>query len=148
MSRRHGIPNNIQVSSPVHEQYRSETEKLHEEIKSLKERLNETERVQIKSVAENAREKDHNDVIEEQHKKYHEEIASLKNALFDEIKVRHIILYSSILWVTCKIFYVKLIFRFYRICDKKIQVLLNRHQTRPTKISRTCFSSKKKTSVV
>jgi len=32
-------------TSPVHDHYRIETEKLHNEIKTLKERLNQTERV-------------------------------------------------------------------------------------------------------
>lgn len=107
VNRRH--PNISSLNSPVHEQYRAETEKLHNEIKSLKERLNLTERVirndtdkffgsesiistdnrelkaNEKSEARNHRGRD--DLIEEQHRRYQEEIAHLKTTLFEEIRV-------------------------------------------------------------
>lgn len=95
--------------SPVHEQYRVETEKLHDEIKTLKERLNRTERVignesdkasecgrTDKSYKPNtyekgeytsALEKEREERLKEQQIKYEDEIASLKNMLFTEIRV-------------------------------------------------------------
>ncbi|XP_043529099.1 zinc finger protein DZIP1L, partial [Frieseomelitta varia] len=55
--RRHAYVSDLYMpASPVHEHYRSETEKLHNEIKNLKERLNETEKV-IKNESERFPEK-------------------------------------------------------------------------------------------
>ncbi|XP_076631719.1 DAZ interacting zinc finger protein 1 [Colletes latitarsis] len=103
--RRHTYMSDLCVtSSPIHDHYRSETERLHNEIKSLKERLNETERV-IRNDAENVANKntidyerklpenkvesskcDINKSEEHQeYKEYHEEIKNLKTMLFDEI---------------------------------------------------------------
>lgn len=92
----------------MHEQYRVETEKLHNEIKTLKERLNQTERV-IRSESDKAvncartdisyraldtsekgeytSEKGREEKLQEQQRKYQDEIASLKSMLFAEIKV-------------------------------------------------------------
>ncbi|XP_043287467.1 uncharacterized protein [Venturia canescens] len=108
LSRRHPNVSRVSLSSPAHEQYRAETEKLHNEIKSLKERLNLTERVirnetdkffssdnvdsrdnretrtNDKSDAQNHRGRD--DLIEEQHRRYQEEIGHLKATIFDEIR--------------------------------------------------------------
>ncbi|KAK9297635.1 hypothetical protein QLX08_008698 [Tetragonisca angustula] len=102
--RRHAYVSDLYMpASPVHEHYRSETEKLHNEIKNLKERLNETEKVikneserfpekkllsYDKRQAENENEsckydnksKDHSD-----YKGYQEEIKNLRTMLFDEI---------------------------------------------------------------
>lgn len=96
------------TSSSIHEHYQNETKKLHNEIKSLKERLNETERVirneseripEKKAVAydkrhlENAAESFKCDTNKsEEHpdtgyKGYQEEIKNLKTMLFDEIHV-------------------------------------------------------------
>ncbi|XP_078033157.1 DAZ interacting zinc finger protein 1 isoform X2 [Augochlora pura] len=92
------------TSSPIHDHYRSETEKLHNEIKNLKERLNETERV-IRKESENVSEKkkvidydrrlsesgvdnikyDNKPEENQGYKEYQEEIRSLKTMLFDEI---------------------------------------------------------------
>ncbi|XP_076651465.1 DAZ interacting zinc finger protein 1 [Halictus rubicundus] len=103
--RRHAYMSDLCMTpSPVHEHYRSETEKLHNEIKNLKERLNETERVirnESEKVPEKQRVKDsdrrlsesevenikHNNKPEENqgYKEYQEEIRSLKTMLFDEI---------------------------------------------------------------
>lgn len=103
--RRHAYVSDLYMPvSPVHEHYRSETEKLHNEIKNLKERLNETEKVikneserfpekkllsYDKRQAENENEsfkydksKDHSD-----YKGYQEEIKNLRTMLFDEINV-------------------------------------------------------------
>ncbi|XP_076242360.1 DAZ interacting zinc finger protein 1 isoform X2 [Calliopsis andreniformis] len=103
--RRHTYTPDLYVtSSPVHEHYRNETEKLHNEIKSLKERLNETERV-IRNESDKVSDKktvdydrrlsqnevesfkcDTNKMKEQQeYKGYREEIKNLKTMLFDEI---------------------------------------------------------------
>lgn len=88
------------ATSPVHEHYRVETEKLHNEIKTLKERLNETERVirnESDKLLDNT-EKDYmknikkNEYISkldrfQEQRRYQEDIGSLKNMLFDEIRV-------------------------------------------------------------
>lgn len=82
----------------MHEHYRVETEKLHNEIKTLKERLNQTERVirnESEKPLDNAENKymsrNENDTgklerLQEQ-KRYQEDIGSLKSMLFDEIRV-------------------------------------------------------------
>ncbi|XP_076295278.1 DAZ interacting zinc finger protein 1 [Lasioglossum baleicum] len=103
--RRHAYMSDLcMTSSPVHDHYRSETEKLHNEIKNLKERLNETEKV-IRNESEKGPEKKrvrdsdqrlsesevenikHDNKPEENqgYKEYQEEIRSLKTMLFDEI---------------------------------------------------------------
>lgn len=85
------------ATSPVHEHYRVETEKLHNEIKTLKERLNQTERVirnESDKLLDNTEDYTKNmnrnngklDRFQEQ-RKYQEDIESLKNMLFDEIRV-------------------------------------------------------------
>lgn len=88
------------VTSPVHEHYRAETEKLHNEIKTLKERLNQTERVirnesdklldntanYARNISKNEYDIDKIDRFQEQ-RKYQEDIGSLKNMLFNEIRV-------------------------------------------------------------
>lgn len=91
IARRHSfIPDLMYASSPIHEQYRAETEKLHSEIKTLKERLNETERIMRKeneSLPEKINAKHSFDTLEERQKKYHEDITHLKNILLNEIQV-------------------------------------------------------------
>ncbi|XP_034193934.2 DAZ interacting zinc finger protein 1 isoform X2 [Osmia lignaria lignaria] len=103
--RRHAYTSDLYMpASPIHEHYRNETEKLHNEIKNLKERLNETEKV-IRNEAEKVSDKKtieydkkqseqeaesfkHNvNKSEEYHeyKGYQEEIKNLKTMLFDEI---------------------------------------------------------------
>ncbi|XP_017793552.1 PREDICTED: centromere protein F [Habropoda laboriosa] len=103
--RRHTYATELYMpSSPIHEHYRSETERLHNEIKNLKERLNETERV-IRNESEKVSEKKtlnydkrqvdneiesykHDNNKSEEHpeyKGYQEEIRTLKTMLFDEI---------------------------------------------------------------
>nr|XP_033341609.1 interaptin [Megalopta genalis] len=92
------------TSSPIHDHYRSETEKLHNEIKNLKERLNETEKV-IRNESEKVSEKkkvidydrrlsesgvenikyDNKPEENQGYKEYQEEIRSLKTMFFDEI---------------------------------------------------------------
>ena len=105
--RRHAYASDLYMSaSPVHEHCRNETEKLHNEIKNLKERLNETEKI-IKNESErfpekklliydkrqgenenesfkydNNKSKDYSD-----YKGFKEEIKNLKTMLFDEINV-------------------------------------------------------------
>jgi len=86
------------TTSPVHEHYRVETEKLHNEIKTLKERLNQTERVirnesdkLLDSMENKYINKNENDVnkierLQEQ-RRYQEDIGNLKSMLFDEIRV-------------------------------------------------------------
>lgn len=89
------------ATSPVHEHYRVETEKLHNEIKTLKERLNQTERVirtesdkflnntendYTKNISKNEYDISKLDRYQEQ-RRYQEDIGSLKNMLFDEIRV-------------------------------------------------------------
>ncbi|XP_012274447.1 zinc finger protein Dzip1 [Orussus abietinus] len=105
MRRHQCLSDSCFSSSPIHEQYRAEAEKLHTEIKTLKERLNKTERV-IRNESEKSSQnvtleqgrnidklegECHNtnkdvDKFEEQHKKYQEEITGLKDMLFNEIK--------------------------------------------------------------
>ncbi|XP_033232263.1 uncharacterized protein LOC117183153 isoform X2 [Belonocnema kinseyi] len=107
ISRRHPtLSEAFTTSSPVQEEYRAETEKLHNEIKTLKERLNQTERV-IRNESNKAslnvstsngfkhsefnsleqRNDNNQDFrMEEQHKRYQEEISSLKILLFSELR--------------------------------------------------------------
>lgn len=88
-------------ASPVHDHYRAETEKLHNEIKTLKERLNQTERVirsetdklvdntekdYARNMSKNEYDIDKMDRFQEQ-RRYQEDIGSLKNMLFNEIRV-------------------------------------------------------------
>lgn len=85
-------------TSPMHEHYRVETEKLHNEIKTLKERLNQTERVirnesekpldntQNKYISRNENDTGKLERLHEQ-KRCQEDIGSLKSMLFDEIRV-------------------------------------------------------------
>ena len=108
ISRRHPtLSEAFTASSPAHEEYRAETEKLHNEIKTLKERLNQTERVirnesnkasQNISMSNGFRTNEYDSMeprndngqdfrMEEQHKRYHEEISSLKTMLFSELRV-------------------------------------------------------------
>ena len=104
--RRHGYMSSdlCVASSSIHEHYQNETKKLHNEIKSLKERLNETERV-IRNESERIPEKkavaydkrhleneaesfkcDTNKSEEHpEYRGYQEEIKNLKTMLFDEI---------------------------------------------------------------
>ncbi|KAK0094864.1 hypothetical protein PV326_009756 [Microctonus aethiopoides] len=106
ITRRHSNASQLSVTSPVHEQYKAEAEKLHHEIKTLKERLNETERVirsesvkfcdstelnkdkynNIKNgeyeIIDNAKDKR----LEEEHKKYRDEMSHFKTMLFSEIR--------------------------------------------------------------
>lgn len=84
----------------MHEHYRVETEKLHNEIKTLKERLNQTERVirnesdklldNTEDYAKNTSKNEHdiNKLVRfQEQRKYQEDIKSLKSMLFDEIRV-------------------------------------------------------------
>lgn len=84
-------------SSPAHEEYKAETEKLKDEIKSLKERLNQTERV-IRTESSNKNEiarkerlmssiEDGDSMYDDQYRRYQEEINNLKTMLFTEIRV-------------------------------------------------------------
>ncbi|XP_076759663.1 DAZ interacting zinc finger protein 1 isoform X2 [Xylocopa sonorina] len=102
--RRHMYTSDLYMSSsPIHDHYRTETEKLYNEIKNLKERLNETERV-IRNESERVSNKktldyDKNQPEKEtenskysnksegysEYKGYQEEIKNLKTMLFDEI---------------------------------------------------------------
>lgn len=99
IARKHSYVSDIGVTtSPVHEHYRVETEKLHNEIKTLKERLNQTERVirnESDKLSDNTEDYAKNisneyvnklDKFQEQ-KKYQDDIRSLKSMLFDEIRV-------------------------------------------------------------
>lgn len=100
IARKHSyIPDINIVTSPVHEHYRVETEKLHNEIKTLKERLNQTERVirnesdklldstqDTKNISRNEYDISKLDRLQEQ-RKYQEDIGTFKNMLFDEIRV-------------------------------------------------------------
>jgi len=87
--------------SPVHDHYRIETEKLHNEIKTLKERLNQTERVirnESDKLMDNT-EKDYANNISrneydinkidrfQEQRRCQENIENLKSILFDEIRV-------------------------------------------------------------
>lgn len=89
-------------TSPVHEHYRVETEKLHNEIKTLKERLNQTERVimnESDKLLDNTERnyvrnmsKNESNVIttnKQEQRRYQEDINSLKNMLFNEIRVSY-----------------------------------------------------------
>nr|XP_003699684.2 PREDICTED: centromere protein F [Megachile rotundata] len=103
--RRHAYASDSYMpASPMHEHYRSETEKLHNEIKNLKERLNETEKV-IRNESEKISDQrlveyDKKQPVQEAdnlknstnkfdeyqgYKGYQEEIKNLKTMLFDEI---------------------------------------------------------------
>ncbi|XP_012258023.2 cilium assembly protein DZIP1L [Athalia rosae] len=108
ITRRHAHLSDLYMSasSPAHEQYRAETEKLHNEIKTLKERLNQTERIirhesdrvmecgktdtsskpDTYEKGEYTNDKDREERLKEQQRKYQDEIASLKNMLFIEIR--------------------------------------------------------------
>uniref|UniRef100_A0A0C9R5A2 Dzip1_0 protein n=1 Tax=Fopius arisanus TaxID=64838 RepID=A0A0C9R5A2_9HYME len=98
LTRRHSNQS-IPISSPVHEEYRAEAEKLHNEIKNLKERLNETERIirsesgKLHESIENTKalhlgkvELSERQRIEEDYEKYREEMNNLRSILFSEIK--------------------------------------------------------------
>ncbi|OXU26165.1 hypothetical protein TSAR_009923 [Trichomalopsis sarcophagae] len=99
--RRHSNLSELVQSSqqPVHEEYRAETEKLHNEIKTLKERLNQTERVirneSSKMIAQNEASKrermlssleEGDSLHDDQYRRYQEEISNLKAMLFTEIR--------------------------------------------------------------
>lgn len=99
-------------TSPVHEHYRAETEKLHNEIKTLKERLNQTERVIMnesdklldnteKGFVRNMSKNEYNIVAadKQEQRRYQEDISSLKNMLFNEIRVSY--RFNSVLFVVC-----------------------------------------------
>ncbi|KAJ8684126.1 hypothetical protein QAD02_019918 [Eretmocerus hayati] len=99
MRRHSNLSNVMSNSSPVHEEYRNETEKLHNEIKSLKERLNQTERVIRSETSKmtahdeiSRREKtldswgDEDMPSNDHYKRYQEEISNLKSMLFTEIR--------------------------------------------------------------
>lgn len=101
IARKHSYMSDMSIAtSPVHEHYRVETEKLHNEIKTLKERLNQTERVirnesdklldntedYTKNISRNKYDISKLDRFQEQ-RRYQEDIESLKNMLFDEIRV-------------------------------------------------------------
>ncbi|PBC29752.1 Zinc finger protein DZIP1L [Apis cerana cerana] len=103
--RRHTHTSDLYMSvSPIHEHYRNETEKLHNEIKNLKERLNETEKVirnesericdkkilnynkkQTENEIENLKYDNNKSKEHLEYKEYQEEIKNLKIMLFDEI---------------------------------------------------------------
>ncbi|KYN32706.1 Zinc finger protein DZIP1L [Trachymyrmex septentrionalis] len=100
VARKHSYISDMGVSSPVQDHYRAETEKLHNEIKTLKERLNQTERVirnesdklldnSEKDYSRNTSKNEHDfnriDRFQGQ-RRYQEDIGSLKNMLFDEIR--------------------------------------------------------------
>ncbi|XP_077277233.1 DAZ interacting zinc finger protein 1 [Temnothorax americanus] len=101
IARKHSYISDVGVSiSPVHDHYRAETEKLHNEIKTLKERLNQTERVirnesdklldntgkdYTRNISKNEYDIDKMDRFQEQ-RRYQEDIGSLKSMLFDEIR--------------------------------------------------------------
>ncbi|XP_020292118.1 zinc finger protein DZIP1L [Pseudomyrmex gracilis] len=101
IARKHSYISDMGVTvSPVHEHYRAETEKLHNEIKTLKERLNQTERVirnesdrlldntekrYLKNTSQTESDIGKLDRFEDQ-KRYQEDIGSLRNILFDEIR--------------------------------------------------------------
>lgn len=98
VSRRHSKTLMTTTASPIDEQYRAEAEKLHSEIKNLKERLNETERVirndSIIKINDNNETKNlsiersqyQEKKNEEEHRRYREEINNLKSMLFNEIR--------------------------------------------------------------
>ncbi|XP_012537939.1 zinc finger protein DZIP1 [Monomorium pharaonis] len=87
-------------TSPVHDHYRAETEKLHNEIKTLKERLNQTERV-IRSETDKLQDNTEKNYARNMNKheydvekvgrfqeqqRYQEDIGNLKSMLFNEIR--------------------------------------------------------------
>ncbi|KAL7299478.1 hypothetical protein TKK_0007717 [Trichogramma kaykai] len=86
--RRHAHLANLSTSSLVQDEYRAETEKLHNEIKTLKERLNQTERVihSEAKIKEKISNDDDDSNKDEQYRKYQEEISNLKSMLFTEIR--------------------------------------------------------------
>ncbi|KAG7200526.1 hypothetical protein KM043_001090 [Ampulex compressa] len=106
IARRHPYISDMHLPlAPAHDHYRVETEKLHEEIKTLKERLNETERVirnesygipdNYKVDYEKRTAKEDLESLKytveetekaEESKGYQEEINNLKSVLLDEIK--------------------------------------------------------------
>jgi len=99
VARKHPYISDMSVTtSPVHEHYRVETEKLHNEIKTLKERLNQTERVirnesdklldnmENKYISKNENDVSKIERLQEQ-RRHHEDIGNLKSMLFDEIRV-------------------------------------------------------------
>ncbi|XP_032663386.1 zinc finger protein Dzip1 isoform X2 [Odontomachus brunneus] len=100
VARRHSYISDMRMStSPVHEHYRAETEKLHNEIKTLKERLNQTERVIMnesdklldnteRNYVRNMSKNESNVVTTDkaEQRRYQEDISSLKNMLFNEIR--------------------------------------------------------------
>ncbi|KAF7996787.1 hypothetical protein HCN44_002433 [Aphidius gifuensis] len=98
LTRRHS---NVTISSPEHEKYRAEAEKLNNEIKNLKERLNETERLIRNDTIKKFDNDLSNDIknslsidrsiyqekkIEDEHRRYREEISNLKSMLFNELR--------------------------------------------------------------
>ncbi|XP_011258154.2 zinc finger protein DZIP1 [Camponotus floridanus] len=98
IARKHSYVSDMSVTiSPVHEHYRVETEKLHNEIKTLKERLNQTERVirnesdklldNTEDYAKNTSKNEYINKLDrfQEQRKYQEDIKSLKSMLFDEI---------------------------------------------------------------
>ncbi|XP_015110390.1 zinc finger protein DZIP1 [Diachasma alloeum] len=98
MTRRHSTQS-LPTPSPVHEEYRAEAEKLHNEIKTLKERLNETERIirsesgKLHESISNTRvlhsrkiESNDRQKIEEEYEKYREEMSNLRSILFSEVR--------------------------------------------------------------
>ena len=110
--RRHLLSSEaFSTSPPAHEKHRTETEKLRNEIKTLKKRLNQAERA-IKNesnlVSQNvtmsndimineydgvaSRTYNQNRKMTKKHKRYQDEMMGLKTMLFDELQVRIIIL--------------------------------------------------------
>ncbi|XP_026673990.1 spindle pole body component 110 isoform X2 [Ceratina calcarata] len=102
--RRHAYVTDLYVPpSPVHDHYRTETERLNNEIKNLKERLNETERVirnesekvekktldydgrQGENEIDNSRQVNNKSENHAEYKGYQEEIKNLRSMLYDEI---------------------------------------------------------------
>ncbi|XP_011505705.1 PREDICTED: zinc finger protein DZIP1L [Ceratosolen solmsi marchali] len=98
--RRHSnISEALSSSSPVNDEYRAETEKLHNEIKTLKERLNQTERVirnesnKLTLQNEISNKEKGTDLMNdgvslqgEQYRRYQDEMSDLKTMLFTEIR--------------------------------------------------------------
>lgn len=104
-------------TSPVHEHYRAETEKLHNEIKTLKERLNQTERV-IMNESDKLLDNTERDYIrnmskneynvtgdKQEQKRYQEDISSLRNMLFNEIRVSCLNSFTCVACVYSKLSY-------------------------------------------
>ncbi|XP_011145634.2 zinc finger protein DZIP1L isoform X1 [Harpegnathos saltator] len=100
VARRHSYISDMCLStSPVHEHYRAETEKLHNEIKTLKERLNQTERIIMnesdklldnpeRDYIRNMKKNEYNVTTtdKQEQRKYQEDISNLKDMLFNEIR--------------------------------------------------------------